>query len=109
MKDFHQFREGLKEAYSIGSVRGKVKSGGGITSGGGDGHSDGQSDSGSADRKGQDKDYQNLMQVNDYEDQKVYRELINLYGYKDKIAAKTVMRNNPDIKKIDSRGKITYR
>ena len=108
MKDFHEFREGMKEAYSIGSIKGKVKSGGGITSGGGDGHSDGQSDSGS-ERKGQDKDYNNLIKVNDFEDQKVYRELINLYGYKDKIAAKTVMRNNPDIKGVDRNGKITYK
>ena len=108
MKDFHEFREGMKEAYSIGSIKGKVKSGGGITSGGGDGHSDGQSDSNS-ERKGQDKDYDHLMDVNDFEDQKVYRELINLYGYKDKIAAKTVMRNNPDIKKVDRNGKITYK
>ena len=104
MKGFHQFRE----AYSINRVRGGVGSGGGINSGSGSGHSDGQSDSGS-ERKGQDKDYENLMDVNDYEDQKVYRELINLYGYKDKIAAKTVMRNNPDIKKIDRYGKIEYR
>ena len=107
MKDFHEFREGMEEAYSIGSINGKVKSGGGITSGGGDGHSDGQSDSG-VERKGQDKDYRHLLDVNDFEDQKVYRELINLYGYKDKIAAKTVMRNNPDVRKIDRNGKISY-
>ena len=103
MKDFYQFRE----AYSINRMRSGVGSGGGITSGGGDGHSDGQSDSG-VERKGQDKDYDHLMDVNDYEVQKVYRELINLYGYKDKIAAKTVMRNNPDIRKIDRNGKISY-
>ena len=108
MKDFHQFREGMKEAYSISRMRGGVGSGGGIGSGSGTGHSDGQSDSGS-ERKGQDKDYNNLVKVNDFEDQKVYRELINLYGYKDKIAAKTVMRNNPDIKKVDRNGKITYK
>ena len=108
MKDFHEFREGMKEAYSINRQSGPVRSGGGINSGSGSGHSDGQSDSNS-ERKGQDKDYDHLMDVNDFEDQKVYRELINLYGYKDKIAAKTVMRNNPDIKKIDSRGKIEYR
>ena len=105
MKDFHQFRE----AYSISRMRGGVGSGGGITSGGGDGHSDGQSDSSGADRKGQDKDYRHLLDVNDFEDSKVYRELMDLYGYKKQIAAKTVMRNNPDIKKIDPRGKITYR
>ena len=109
MKDFHEFREGIKEAYSINRQSGPVRSGGGITSGGGDGHSDGQSDSSGADRKGQDKDYRHLLDVNDFEDQKVYRELINLYGYKKQVAAKTVMRNNPDIKKIDRNGKITYR
>jgi hypothetical protein len=103
MKDFYQFRE----AYSINRMRSGVGSGGGITSGGGDGHSDGQSDSG-VERKGQDKDYRHLLDINDHEDQKVYRELINLYGYKDKIAAKTVMRNNPDIRKIDRNGKISY-
>jgi hypothetical protein len=103
MKDFYQFRE----AYSINRQSGPVRSGGGITSGGGDGHSDGQSDSG-VERKGQDKDYRHLLDINDHEDQKVYRELINLYGYKDKIAAKTVMRNNPDIRKIDRNGKISY-
>ena len=105
MKDFHQFRE----AYSIGRIKAPTKSGGGITSGGGDGHSDGQSDSSSADRKGQDKDYNHLAGVNDYEDNKIWRELINLYGYKKQIATKAVMRNNPDIKRIDSRGKITYK
>ena len=104
MKDFHTFRE----AYSIGSINGKVKSGGGINSGSGSGNSDGQSNSGS-ERKGQDKDYEHLLQVNDFEDQKVYRELINLYGYKKQVAAKTVMRNNPDVKKIDRYGKIEYR
>ena len=107
MKDFHQFREGLKEAYSINRVRGGVGSGGGINSGSGTGHSDGQSDSNS-ERKGQDKDYRHLGDVYDFEDSKVYRELIDLYGYKKQIAAKTVMRNNPDIKKIDARGKIQY-
>ena len=103
MKDFHTFRE----AYSISRMRGGVGSGGGITSGSGDGQSDGQSDS-NADRKRQDKDYDHLMDVNDFEDQKVYRELINLYGYKKQIAAKTVMRGNPDIKSISSSGKIVY-
>ena len=109
MKDFYEFREGMKEAYSIGSIKGKVKSGGGITSGSGDGHSDGQSDSGVADRKAQDKDYSNMLDHNDYDDQKAYRDLINLYGYKDKIAAKTAMRNNPDIKSIDRNGKIKFK
>jgi hypothetical protein len=70
---------------------------------GADGHSDGQSDS-SRDRKLQDKDYDNLIDLYDADDEKVYRELINLYGYKPKIAQKTLMRNNPDIKKITDRG-----
>ena len=109
MKDFHQFREEVKEAYSINRIRGGVRSGGGITSGGGDGHSDGQSDSGVADRKGQDKDYRHLGDVYDFEDMKIYRELIDLYGYKKQVAAKTVMRNNPDIKRMDPNGRITYR
>ena len=104
MKDFHEFRE----AYSIGRIKAPTRSGGGITSGGGDGHSDGQSDS-PVERKAQDKDYSNMLDHNDYDDQKAYRDLINLYGYKDKIAAKTAMRNNPDIKSIDRNGKITYK
>ena len=69
---------------------------------GADGHSDGQSDS-SRDRKLQDKDYENLADLYDYDDEKVYRELIQLYGYKIKIAQKTLIRNNPDIKKISDR------
>lgn len=70
---------------------------------GADGHSDGQSDS-SRDRKLQDKDYDNLIDLYNADDEKVYRELINLYGYKPQIAKKTLMRNNPDIKKITDRG-----
>ena len=104
MKTFFE----LREAWSMTPMKGPVRSGGGITSGGGDGHSDGQSDS-SVERKAQDKDYRNMLDANDHDEQKAYRELINLYGYKDKIAAKTVMRNNPDIKRIDRNGKITYR
>lgn len=70
---------------------------------GADGHSDGQTDSNS-DRKNQDKDYKHLTTVYDADDTKIYRELINLYGYKPAIARKTLMRNNPDIKKITDRG-----
>ena len=104
MKEFRTFRE----AYSNNHHTSKIGSGGGIHSGSGDGHSDGQSDS-NADRKRQDKDYNHLLRTYEFEDEKVYRELINLYRYKKQIASKTVMRNNPDIKKIDSRGNITYR
>jgi len=103
MKDFHSFRE----AYSIRGTSSRVGSGGGINSGSGDGQSDGQSDS-NADRKRQDKDYHNLAVANDYQDDKIRRELINLYGYKKQIANKTVMRANPDIKSISSSGKIVY-
>ena len=104
MKDFFQFRETWSSSHH--AVR--IGSGGGINSGGGTGHSDGQSDSGS-ERKGQDKDYENLGDVYDFEDETIRKELINLYGYNPKIANKTLMRNNPDIKRIDSRGNITYR
>ena len=93
MKDFHQFRAQVNERMDRHS--------------GASGHSDGQTDS-NTDRKKQDKDYSNMIDHNDGDDQKAYRDLINLFGYKDKIAAKTVMRNNGDIKRIDSRGKITY-
>ena len=104
MKDFHTFRE----AYSNNHHTTTVGSGGGINSGSGDGQSDGQSDS-NADRKRQDEDYEHLGGVYEFEDEMIRKELINLYGYKQQIANKTVMRNNPDIKKIDSRGNITYR
>ena len=70
---------------------------------GADGHSDGQKDS-NADRKKQDKDHKHLTKVYDADDTKIYRELINLYGYKKEIAKKTVMRGNPDIKKVMDRG-----
>ena len=69
------------------------------------GHSDGQNDS-NTDRKKQDKDYSNMIDHNDGDDRKAYNDLIDLFGYKKQIAAKTVMRNNPDVK-IDSRGKVT--
>ena len=95
MKDFYEFREDLNERMDRNS--------------GADGHSDGQTDS-NTDRKKQDKDFDNMMDHNDGDEAKVYRDLLDLYGYKEKIAMKTVMRNNPDIKKIDSRsGKVTYK
>ena len=95
MKDFHQFRAQINERMDRHS--------------GASGHSDGQTDSGS-DRKKQDKDFENMMDHNDGDEAKIYRDLVGLYGYKEKIAMKTMMRNNPDIKRIDSRsGKVTYK
>ena len=94
MKDFHQFRENVNERMDRHSAA--------------SGHSDGQNDS-NTDRKKQDKDYSNMIDHNDGNDQKAYNDLIGLLGYKPKIAAKTVMRNNGDIKRIDARGKTTYK
>ena len=91
MKDFHQFRENVNERMDRHSAA--------------SGHSDGQNDS-NTDRKKQDKDYSNMIDHNDGDDRKAYNDLIDLFGYKKQIAAKTVMRNNPDVK-IDSRGKVT--
>ena len=104
MKDFHK----LRETWSSNHHTARIGSGGGIGSGSGTGQSDGQSDS-NADRKRQDKDYEHLGGVYEFEDEMIRRELINLYDYNPKIANKTLMRNNPDIKRIDSRGNITYR
>ena len=94
MKDFHEFRTQVNERMDRNS--------------GASGHSDGQTDS-NTDRKKQDKDYSNMIDHNDGNDQKAYNDLIGLLGYKPKIAAKTVMRNNGDIKRIYARGKITYK
>ena len=69
------------------------------------GLSDGQSES-PAERKAMDKDYRSLMGV--YDNTKnpngpefmIYSHLVLGYDYKPKIAANTLIRNNPDIKSI---------
>jgi hypothetical protein len=93
MKDFHQFRKSISEVTQVGR-------------GGSESHSDGKDDSGSERRK-QDKDYSNLQDIYDGTSNPngtefmVYAHLVMGYNYKSKIAQKTMIRNNPDIARIN--------
>ena len=93
MKDFFQYRE-------LAEVRQRMK---GDAAGGG--LSDGQDDS-TTEKREQDKDYRGLMGVYDSTrnpngpEFMVFSHLVIGYGYKPQIAAKTMIRNNPDIKSI---------
>ena len=96
MKDFHQFRTSISEVSQV--VRGGSES-----------HSDGKSDSGTERRK-QDKDYNNLGDLYSNTSNPngtefmVYAHLVMGYNYNSKIAQKTMIRNNPDIARINIGG-----